>query len=126
MIDPVLAQRDLYEVALRDVDKRVESGDWVFYVRAVKRRGALTHAEWDGGGFNLFAEGMAWVFNALRHRIYAKRPWLVGVVRLGDISSWNDHRPVIVHLEQIESGADAGATIGRLRAQIGAGEFDAS
>ena len=106
MIDPALAQRGLYEVDLRDVDERVERAGWVFSVRAVKRRRELTRGEWDGGKFNLLAEGMMWAFNALRRRMSTKRSWPVGVVRLGNVSSWHDQRPVIVHLEQIARDAD--------------------
>ena len=126
MVDPALAQRDMYDVDLRDVDERVERGDWVFYVRAVKRRRELTRREWDGRGFNLLAEGMMWAFNTLRRRMNAKRSWQVGVVRLGNVSSWRDHRPVVVHLEQVARDANLNPTIALLVAQIEAGQFDPS
>lgn len=104
-----------------DHDVRVERGDWVFYVRGVKRcepfRGDAT---WDGTAFGLVMLVVAWV---VAHLFWgAQRRWKVGVLRYR--SGWRGGRIRLVHKEMLARGEQPQSRIAELVAEVEAGRFD--
>ena len=122
-VGPEFSSRDMYLADLLAHDERVARDGWVYYVRGVKRRWQLLHGEDDGRG-----AGWKWVvimglWNTIMRALDRRRPWLLGVVRLGDVATWNDIRARIVHVEPLRADEDLSQGVARLVAAASAGRF---
>jgi hypothetical protein len=120
-VDESMRRRDMYDARLTPHDQRVERGGWVYYVRAVKWERDFTRDLFQPGGeplYDIVRLAVQWVRRARSGR----RPWMVGVVRIGDVSTWNDFRPHVAHQETLPPGQSPQARIGELarKAQDGA------
>lgn len=123
-VDKGQASADRYPAALRDHDERVEVQGWTYYIRGVRSKSELT----GGSTVDLSGAGPALDFLAvLVQSVLAlrtlRRPWTVGVVRLGSARTWNDPAPRVVHLEQLATGVEPTARIAELVAAVRAGRF---
>lgn len=117
---------DMYAATLREWDERVQVGEWVYYIRAVRRKRELTRANWrlDGSSW----AGNLWIFAVpfvLTYRWWIKRsgPWIVGVVRLGAVSTWNSVTPLVVHMEILGRDDLVVGRIAELASAAQAGHF---
>lgn len=119
-VDPELVRRDLYLPAVGEHDRRVVHDGWTYYVQAVRRPRTLGRPAPAVGGVGelVLVLPVVWCLGLLARR----RPWTVGVVRLGDVATWNDPKPVVVHRETTVD-PDPTATIDRLVAEIETGRF---
>ena len=121
-VDDRRRQEDLYDVSLRPHDERVELKGWTYYIRAVKRDYEFTTSRlfftnvWLVDVPRLLLRGVQWTLE--RHN-----PWIVGVVRLGSVASWNDLRPRILYREKLADGEQPTTRIDEMRHRVLDGDF---
>jgi hypothetical protein len=121
-VDPALVEKDMYGPHVGELDERVVRGGWTYYVQAVKRPGRLGVSP--PSSDSLLAELLIVLpLEAIAERRARRRPWTVGVVRIGDIATWNDREPVVVHREELPLGEDPSDAIAALAADAAAGRF---
>lgn len=123
-IDRADVQRDMVHFTPGDHDQRIARGDWVYYVRAVRRGSSLTSSIGHGNDplglllllplIGLWSLGQRWA------------RWKVGVVRVPAASSWKTDRHRVVHREILEKQASPEARIGALVREVRAGRYDAA
>lgn len=113
---------DLYDVSLRPHDERVEVGGWTYYVRAVKRDHEFTTPQ--GWITQVWLIDLPLLLvRGVRRVLNRRRPWTVGVVRFGSVSTWNDRIPIVVHREVLQDGEDPSVRIAELVKEVSAGRF---
>ena len=121
-VDPDLVVKDMYPLAVGDLDQRVVRGGWTYYVHAVRRPRSLGQAP-----FSAYGDLGAAFFGALVDGVLdwraRRNPWTVGVVRIGYIGSWRAQKPVVVHPETLAVGQEPAGLIADLVDQIRAGAF---
>lgn len=121
-VDESKRRRDRYEARLGEDDQRVEVAGWVYYVRAVKWDRDLTHGLAQPSGA-LLIDGTRYAAHGLRSLLAGRRPWIIGVVRLGAVSTWNDLEPRVVHRETLGQGDAPRPRIEDLAEQVTTGTF---
>jgi hypothetical protein len=119
-----LVLRDRYVADIGDEDVRVSAGGWVYYVRAVKRPKQLLRSDANAGSSSLLGDLLfALVWGAVMERLDRRRPWLIGVVRMGDVATWNDITPRVVHTEALAPGGTIAGAIEHLATAAATGRF---
>jgi hypothetical protein len=121
-VDESRRRRDMYEARLGPDDERVELGGWVYYARAVTWQRDFTHGLVQPVG-ELLTDGVRLAAQGLRRVRSSRRPWIVGVVRIGDVATWNDLSPHVVFQETLASGESPKARIEQLARQAQDGAF---
>lgn len=105
----------------RDHDVRIERGEWIFYVRGVKRFESFRiGTRWDGspGSLPLLAIVKLLAFVSDR----AQDTWKVGVLRCP--SGWFGGLIRVVHQETLPPEVHPRARIAELVAEVESGAFD--
>lgn len=121
-IDEDQRRRDLYEVALRAHDARVECDGWIYYVRGVKRDSEFTGLSgWITSALSI--EVALLLLRPLQRLVDRRKPWTVGVVRLGSVATWNSLTPKVVHREVLPAGEHPARRIDDLLAEAHDGRF---
>jgi hypothetical protein len=112
----------MYEARLGPDDRRIELDGRVYYVRAVKWKRDFTRGLPQPVGWWL-ADIVRLVADGLRRVRAGRRPWMVGVIRIGDVSSWNDVEPNLEHHEALTAGQSPQARIAELAHEAQQGAF---
>lgn len=103
-------------------DVRVARGDYIFYVRAVRRGSSLRMSTWDGDLPGVVAILPFVGLYALAQR---RARWKVGVVRLPSPGSGTAERRIrVMHLELLTRGASPDERIAELAADVRKGRFE--
>lgn len=124
MIDDEDVTRDMVPFAPGDHDQRVARGDWVFYVRAVKRGSWLNRSIFHGTDPVAFIVLLPFVgLWALAQR---RARWKVGVVRVPSPSGWKTDRARVLHREVLAAGASPGSAVAALVVEVRDGRFNAA
>lgn len=121
-VDDQRRRDDLYEVTLRPHDERVELDGWTYYVRAVKRDSEfMGNAGWLTT--ELLIDLPLLLFRGLRRVLGRPKPWIVGIVRLGSVRTWNDVQPHVAYREVLAPGVEPAPRITELIDEVRAGRF---
>lgn len=120
-IDPAEVKHDLYPGNPREHDERVQVGGWVYYIRGVRLRSELKGSQGEQAAW--LAHPAAGALASLRRVGVRRRGWLVGVVRMGAVETWNDRTPQIVHAERLGRGVDPAPRIAHLKEAAARGGF---
>ncbi len=112
----------MYDALLGPHDQRVQRGGWVYYIRAVKWEQDFTARGVQPGG-ELLVDALRLVTRALRRARSGRRPWVIGVVRIGDVSTWNDRTPRVVCRETLGRGHAPQTRIAELVVRAQNGEY---
>lgn len=119
-VDIADQRRDMYYPTCSEHDERLELEGWTYYVRAVKWRDQFTTSPAPRSGSAIFDS----LVHVGREIVFGRRrPWIVGVVRLGSISTWNDLTPRVVHSEVLAPGNDPRSRISELLDDARQGRF---
>lgn len=110
----------MYYPALGSDDERLQVNGWTYYVRAVKWRDEFTQSAVSRSGSELFD----FLVETARDLLFARRrPWIVGVVRQGDVATWNDITPKLVHSEILSERIEPRVRIHELVTEVHEGRF---
>jgi hypothetical protein len=115
-------RRDLYDAQLGPDDERVQLAGWVYYVRAVTWEQDLTRRPAQPVG-ELLTDTIRLAARGIRRARSRRRPWIVGVVRMGDVSTWNDPTPRVVHRDTSTAAQSHRSRIADLARRARDGEF---
>src|SRR5689334_17185047 len=102
-VDEQRAYHDMYGMTFRDWDERVQLGEWVYYVRGVKRVDEMHRPQWQPSwsGQGAIVDALIYPFFLLYRWWVGRDPWTVAVARLGYVGSWNSLTPKVVHAETL-------------------------
>lgn len=122
MIDDADVVRDMVPFSPEELDERVARGDWVYYVRAVKRGSALSRSI--GHGADPVGLVLLLPLIGLWSLAQRRARWKVGVVRVPAPSGWKSDRARVLHKELLAEGASPEARVEALVRDVRAGRFD--
>ncbi len=117
--------KDMVPFSPGEHDVRIPRGDWVFYVRAVRRGSAVR-----GGGSVLPGDPvellMLLSLGAVSAFVDHRLRWKVAVVRGPSPRSWKTDRLRILHKELLAAGGSPEQRVEELADEVRAGRFDSS
>lgn len=121
-VDEKERRRDMYEARLGPDDERIALGGRIYYVRAVKWERDFTRGLVQPVGEPII-DAFRLVTQGIQQLRASRRPWIVGVVRIGDVSTWNDVSPRLVSRETLAESELPQARIDDLVQQVKDGAF---
>jgi hypothetical protein len=121
-VDESERHHDMYDARLGPHDQRVQRGGWDYYIRAVKWEQDFTARGVQPGG-ELIVDALRLVARGVRRARSSRRPWVVGVVRIGDVATWNDRTPRVVCRETLGARQEPPTRIAELVVRAQNGEY---